>query len=198
MYILGLTGGIACGKSSVLKIFQERKIPCLSADAVVHDLLKNDQYVIKQISDAFGSGVVSKEGIDRRELGKKVFGDKDKLQELESFLHPAVKEYFEDWKKTNSDKELLVYEIPLLFEKKREKDFDGILCVSCSEATQISRMKSRDNLSEEEIRNRLDSQMPLEIKEEKSDFVIYNNSDLEHLKKSVEQVLKELPSPGIT
>lgn len=198
MYILGLTGGIACGKSSVLQILAEKQIPCLSADAVVHDLLKNNTEVKTQILNAFGEDVLQDGVIDRKKLGQKVFGNREKLNLLEAILHPKVKSGFEQWKEQNKDYSLLVYEIPLLFEKNREKDFDGILCISCNENIQRNRIKERDGLSEEEIKNRLDSQMPLEKKEEKSDFVIYNNSDIGQLKKAVEEVLKELPGPGIS
>lgn len=187
MKLLGLTGGIACGKSTVLSLFQDLGAVCLSADAVVHSLMSPGGDAYQDLIEHFGDDYLDdNKEIDRVKLGTLVFNDHTKKEELEGILHPLVKESFLKWKNENKVEDLLVYEIPLLFEKQREGDFDLIVCVSSSQETQIKRLKDRNSLNEEEAKLRLSSQMPLQTKIEKSDIVIENeNKSLEQLKEEI-------------
>lgn len=175
MKLIGLTGGIACGKSTLLKIFQDLGAEVLSADDVVHGLLKKEGKAFEAVLSCFGQKILnSSSEIDRVKLGEVVFSNPDQRELLENILHPLVKSDFLQWKASNKNKNILVYEIPLLFEKNRQADFDETICVSCSEDLQISRLMNRNNLSESEARSRLSSQMPLKKKIKMADLNIVN------------------------
>ena len=127
---IGLTGGIASGKSQVRKLFEEKSFKTLSADEVVHSLMKKGQKAYDEILQKFGVDILDKnQEIDRKALGELVFKDKKLLRCLEEILHPEVKKTFDNWQKQNAGEDWIVYEIPLLFEKNREEDFDLIYCV---------------------------------------------------------------------
>ncbi len=199
MYWIGLTGGIACGKSSVAKILNNKNISVLSADKLVHDLLKDlDGPVYKQILLNFGKLILTPKGeIDRKILGKLVFSDKIKLNLLEKIIHPEIQskvlQVKEAWKKLN--KKVGVYEIPLLFEKNRQKDFDYILCISCSKEMQISRLMERRSCNRSEAKQIISNQLSLKHKEENSDFVLRNDGSFDDLNENVNKWLVDLVIP---
>lgn len=188
--VIGLTGNIACGKSAVGQMLEARGIPVLDSDLVVHELYDQDPKVKAAILEAFGT-------LDRREIAKLVFGDtkeaKAKRKILEQIIHPAVDNKLRQWIRENNHHPLLFNLVPLIFEAGLESRYDYIVTVLCPETQQLRRLKDRHpNLSEEELFNRIHSQMPQEEKALRSNYVLDNASDLPYLESQVELLLQEL------
>jgi len=186
--VVGLTGNIACGKSTLGELLRQKSIPVLDSDQVVHDLYENDRDIQEQILNVFGT-------LDRKEIGKKVFGTSPEnlayKKKLEAILHPAVQKKFEQWVQANSNERLIVNLVPLLFEANLEHRYDYIVCIITDEENQIQRLKKRDpNMPEAQIIARIRSQMPQVKKAELSDLVISNNSSLEALELEVDKFLQ--------
>ncbi|MEC9283742.1 MAG: dephospho-CoA kinase [Bdellovibrionota bacterium] len=194
---IGLTGGIASGKSQVRKLFEENSFKTLSADEIVHSLMKKGQRAYTEIVNQFGPQILDEaQEINRKALGDLVFKNKDLLVLLENILHPEVKNKFEVWKLENEKEEWIVYEIPLLFEKQREDDFDLIYCVSVNQELQIERIMNRDSIGREQALDRVKNQIPQSIKIAKSDIVLENNyDDLDQLKSAFLASLVKLNMP---
>lgn len=194
---IGLTGGIASGKSTVAKILSQAGIPVLDADEAAYFVSKKDSPGLAQIVQHFGSQILNPQGeLDRKAMAAQVFSDKKKLLELEGILHPLIKAEIQKRKKDLQDKgaSLVFYDVPLLFEKKMEKDFDEILLVTSTRDLQISRMQSRNGLSLEEAEARLANQIPLAEKEIHATRIIHNHGSFADLEKDTLKILKEIQS----
>ncbi|MCX7733942.1 MAG: dephospho-CoA kinase [bacterium] len=187
--IVYLTGGIATGKSTVAKIFEELGAKVIDADKIVHKLLEEDEAVKSEIVKIFGQDILENGKISRRKLGAIVFADRSKLSVLEKITHPKVLEIMSK-QISESDEELVVLEIPLLFEK--QMNLKPSVVVYCPAHIQIKRMKERDNLSDEEIRNRLNSQIDIEKKKEMADYVVDNSGSLEETREQVRKLIDKL------
>lgn len=171
MLKIAITGNIAAGKSEVEKIISEN-YPVYDADKIAHKFLGN---------------------VDRRALGEKVFNDPIARKELESFIHPKVKdEILNIFTKITTP--VVFVSIPLLFETGFDKLFDKVLFVQCNDDIRLEHLMKRNNFTKEQALARMNSQMPQEDKIVKSDYVIYNNSNLDELKKQVTKFIDELPS----
>jgi len=186
--VVGLTGNIACGKSTVGELLRKKSIPVLDSDTVVHELYDNDSDIQEQILKEFGT-------LDRKQISKKVFGASPEnlvyKKKLEAILHPAVQKKFEQWVQANYKAPLIVNLVPLLFEANLEHRYDYIVCIITDEENQIQRLKKRDpNMPEAQIIARIRSQMPQIKKAELSDLVISNNSSLEALELEVDKFLQ--------
>jgi len=196
MIWIGLTGGMGCGKSTALKIFQDLNCGIESADKIVSELYKRPE-VINEISRALD--LPDNKSLEelKAEISKKVFNNPENLLKLESILHPLVRKKASEAKEALQEKgfDFAFYEIPLLFEKKLEAQFDKTLCIGANKETQIERIKKRNlKWSVEEIQNRLNSQISLEEKKRRSDFYIDNSGDLEELKQKCSELLSTLTS----
>lgn len=188
---VGITGGLGCGKSTVVKIFGELGFRTLDSDDLVKAIYAEDGEVKALIRERFGEGVLDERGeIDRGCLAKKVFGDREALLWLENLVHPRVKRLRDKYIAEAPDSWWAV-EIPLLFEKKLEKEVDVIICLSARNDLQESRL-SQKGINLEDVRSRVASQMPLEQKEKRADYVIYNNESIEELRKQVYALVKRL------
>lgn len=177
---IGLTGGIGCGKSTVLDFFRAQGIPCLSADAVVHSLLAEDSSVIDRVVEHFGVAILDADSrIDRSKLADCVFRQPSSLEWLESLLHPRVQQ---EWKAFIAVERsgLACVEIPLLFEKRLEKHFDLIVSIVCSDSTANDRLLNK-GLRKSDILLRRRQQLPITVKVERSDYVLSNEGTLEFL-----------------
>ncbi|GIL18460.1 MAG: dephospho-CoA kinase [Oligoflexia bacterium] len=164
--------------------------PVVDADRIVHELYFPGTETYRQILMAFGPEFQKPDGsLDRLKLGQRVFSNPKDLQTLESILHPAVRKKVEQLKNefTKQGRTVAFYDVPLLFEKNLEKDFDAIVVVTCSEETQMKRLMQRSHLSREDALKRLSAQVPLEKKIQGADFVIENQGSLRELE---EEVLK--------
>ncbi len=183
---IGLTGSIGSGKSTVLRILKEKGSETFSCDQVIHQIYNNPKHpVYKKILKVLPGGAEKKE-IMRKKLGRIVFNDKEQLKKLEQIIHPVIIKRLEEWLKSQEEKEVLVAEVPLLFEKKLNKLFDKILLVKSQKDILFKRLKRCYKLSYAEINSRLSLSLPVEEKEKRSDYVLVNNSGLSKLKKEVD------------
>ena len=200
--VIGLTGGIGTGKSTVSQILQEKKFPVIDLDTISHEVIKIPK-VIEKIVENFGKEVLENSGnfenennairISREKLGKIIFENKEKRLLLNSIMHPEIlhtmREQISKYKKNNK---IIFVEIQLLFEVQWEKEFDYILLISAKKSTQIRRILERDNRSENDALNIINSQLPLDEKKKRSDFVIENDGNIEELKEKIDKFLEYL------
>lgn len=186
--VIGLTGNIACGKSTVGKIFQKMGIQVLDSDDLVHEIYETDTQVQEQLLKEFGS-------LDRKEIAKQVFG-KDKTQKrkiLESIIHPKVDSKFREWILKNREEKILVNLVPLLFEAHLEHRYDRIITVFANKEQQIQRLQLREpTLTTNAILTRIESQLPIEEKLRKSDFYIDNTQNFDDLELQIEEILESI------
>lgn len=193
-FFLGLTGGIASGKTTVLEMFADLGAATISADAIVHKLLSNDAVVKESVQKLLGPSVIKADGsVDRGAVGRYVFQDERKLRALENLLHPRVRQQVDEWREETSSAgvDIGVAEIPLLFETGNYDCFDATIVVSTEHASQINRLSER-KLSESEARARIAAQLPLKDKERRADFVIINNNSLKCLQAQVETLWEKV------
>ncbi|MEO7979009.1 dephospho-CoA kinase [Flavobacterium sp.] len=185
--IIGLTGGIGSGKSTIANFFKEFGLPVYIADDEARKIM-NTQYIINQIKNVFGNAIFDNEILDRAKLAAIVFNDPDQLSKLNGIIHPAVKKDFNEWLIKHNEYSYVVYEAAILFESGRYKDCDIVITVSVPEKTRIDRVVKRDNTTTEQVLSRIKMQWKDKERESKSDFVIPN----ENLKIAKEEVLKIL------
>ena len=187
---VGLTGGMGCGKSTVLRQFAANGWRTVESDALVRHLLSEDAAVIAALGAKFGPPVVIAGTVDRTALAALVFSDADALHWLEELLHPRVREA---WQRESLSAGNVVVEIPLLFEKNLENNFDLNVCVTASLPTQLERLKQR-GVSRGQALARMARQLPLAEKERRSDYVISNNGTAEFTQRQVSSLLDVLKS----
>ncbi|VVB11756.1 unnamed protein product [Arabis nemorensis] len=198
MRIVGLTGGIASGKSTVSNLFKASGIPVVDADVVARNVLKKGSGGWKRVVAAFGEEILlpSRE-VDRPKLGQLVFSSDSKRQLLNKLMAPYISTgmFWEIIKQWAKGAKVIVVDIPLLFEVKMDKWTRPIVVVWVSQETQLKRLMERDGLSEEDARNRVMAQMSLDLKRSKADVVIDNNGSLDDLKQQFNNVLSEIRRP---
>lgn len=186
--IVGLTGGIASGKSTVSNIFRELGVEIVDADRVAKDISEKKES-IEKIASIFGRDILDSEGkIIREKLREKAFKNRELLQELNKIIHPQVIEYFEKKRVETEREEIKIFDIPLLFETKMEYLCDKIVVVGLDTQKQIERVMSRDGSSEELAKKIIANQMSLEEKIKRADIVIMNDGSLEELRDKVIEV----------
>lgn len=191
--ILGLTGGIGSGKSTVSKILGSIGIKIFDADVIAKDILETEE-TKKEIEKKLGKKFITdKNLIDKELLKKEVFNDSEKLKILNDIIHPKVKKYYEDLNKEYFDKkEIVIFDIPLLFEVGLEKFCNKVILVDIEYKLQLERVGKRDNLSPKFIKKILEKQMPREEKLKKADIIIENNGSLEELEKKVLDLIERI------
>ncbi len=197
MKVIGLTGGIGTGKSTVARLFREKGIPVIDLDRIVRDLQKPGKDVYKQIVEVFGREILLEDGtLDRKKLGEIVFADPEKRETLNRIVHPAVLEKLKDllFKYQASGEELVIVEVPLLYELKLENLFDDVILVYAPEEVQLKRVMERDQLSRQEAMNRIKSQIPIEEKKRRATIVIDNSGSLEDTREQFERIYRQLIS----
>lgn len=182
-YILGLTGGISSGKSTVSNYFLEKEIPAIDADLVAKEVVEPRTPGLARVVAHFGSKILTPSGeLDRKALGNIIFNDGQKREDLNQILHGEIGEVIE--KRINDlkqeGKELIVLDIPLLFEADYESECDEIMTVFVSEETQKERLMKRDDINEEAALAKINSQMSLIDKALKSDVIIDNEGTIEN------------------
>ncbi|WP_340588224.1 dephospho-CoA kinase [Erythrobacter alti] len=189
--ILGLTGSIAMGKSTVAGMFEALGVPVFDADFEVRAMQGPGGSLLAAIEAKF-PGSTGPGGVDRQQLGALVFGDRDKLALLESIVHPAVVEAREQFLYRHANAPLVVFDIPLLFEKGGAKEVDRIVVVSAPAQVQRDRVLQRDGMTEEKFQQILALQMPDAQKRAQADFVIDTGTSLEETEKAVEELVEKL------
>ncbi len=196
MIKIAITGSIASGKSLVEKFLKQEGAVTLDTDRVVHELLENDESVIKKVYELFNSfniDIRQESGsIDRKRVGEFVFADKQKLKKLESILHPEVKRLVREFLNQNQDKELAVISVPLLYETNMENMFDFVIAVISNEELRLKRLMKTRNLTEEEALKRIKAQDFGQEKLKKADFIIKNNGSIEDMQIEVKKILKKI------
>ncbi|WP_312355778.1 dephospho-CoA kinase [Empedobacter sp.] len=185
-FVAGITGGIGSGKSTAAKFFEELGIPVYNSDTRAKTIQNENSEVKVKIIAAFGEEAYNENGLNKPYLSKQVFQNNEKLKLLNSIVHPAVFQDFEDWKKAQKS-DIVMKEAAILIESGSYKDCDVVISVVVDIETRIARTIERDDLSREEILARINNQISDEERIAKSDFIIDNNGDLAHLKNEVEQ-----------
>lgn len=186
--IIGITGSIASGKSTVSRYFQEKGYGVLDADVVAKTILEQRE-VQEELSSHFGAKILDEKGsLDRRRLREIVFQEEEERQYLNKVLHPRVRKVFEKQREQVRDEEIYFFDIPLLLEAKFEDLCDKILLVSAQENLQVERIMKRDGSTEELARAILSSQMPDREKRAKADYILENNQSLEKLYEKIKEV----------
>lgn len=194
---LGLTGGIASGKSEVTRILNQKGIPVVDADQVAREVVIPGSQGLSQVVKAFGPTILNPDGsLDRTKLGKLVFSNTSQLKQLETILHPLIQARVKKLRHQLEEKQVSVafYDVPLLFEKSLQAQFDGVLVVWCQPAQQLKRLMLRDGLSESQAQSRLDLQLPIDQKKSRSDWVIDNSGSADLLPGKVSEILQKINS----
>ena len=191
MIIVGLTGSVGTGKSTVTHLFRELGAYIIDWDELARDVIRPHLRAWKEIVEYFGKDFLNEDlTVNRQKLAEMVFSDKEKVAKLNQIVHPEV--FKEDERITNEIKSLdpdalVIKDIPLLFELTRPIFVDKIVVVSASEQTQLRRLEEK-GMSREDARSRIKSQLPLKEKIKSADFVINNDGPLEETKKQVEEI----------
>ncbi len=188
--IIGLTGGIGSGKSTVARYIESKGIPIYIADDEARKLTDSPEVTAK-IVETFGDKILNNGILNRNVLSEIVFNNAENLQKLNSIIHPVVRTHFIEWFKSHSDKDYVVKEAAILFESGSYKDCDFILTVEAPEYIRIQRVTKRDGVIEEAVKARMNNQWTDEMRAAKSDFVIVNLC-LNDMKLQVDKILKNL------
>ena len=190
--IIGLTGSIASGKSTVSEMLKNSGYPIIDADLVARQVVEPGSDTLEQIEQAFGPEVIREDGtMDRPKVGEIIFNDPAKRKILNDIIHPAIRQemlqqrhdYMTEGYKT------IVMDIPLLFESRLQHLVDKILVVSVTEENQFNRLVERNGFTEKEARARISSQLPMSVKEDGADAVIYNNGTIDETKWQLNRIL---------
>ncbi|KAL4579448.1 hypothetical protein LXL04_015596 [Taraxacum kok-saghyz] len=198
MRIIGLTGGIATGKSTVSNLFKANGFPVVDADVVARDVLKKGTGGWRKVVAAFGDDILLENGeVDRPKLGQIVFTDPSKRQLLNRLLSSYISygilcEVFKLWIKGYK---IIILDVPLLFEAKMDTWTNPTIVVYIDPETQLQRLMTRDRTSTQDAQNRINAQMPLDEKRSRADIVIDNNGSLEDLNENFRKVLNQVTKP---
>ena len=190
MKIIGLTGGIGSGKSTVLNKFKDLGIKTYNADNVANTLVNSDKALINSIKKVFGNNIYKKNKLDTKQLSKIVFQDSNKLKVLNSIIHPAVSKDFEYFINSN-DEVYIVKEAAIIFETNSEDAYDKIILVRAPLKERIKRVLLRDNTSKDEISKRIDNQVDESTIISRCDYII-DNQKLLDLKDKVSKIHMDL------
>ncbi len=193
--LIGLTGGIATGKSTVSNLLRLSGYPVIDADQVVRQLQTAHSKGLERLTAVFGSGILNADQtLNRQALGSLVFSDQTKLAKLNMIMQPLIRE--EIWRQVkNYQKQQIPYVIldaPLLFEKNYTGECDLVVVVATDHQIQVQRLIKRNGYSQTEAEQRIDSQMPLAKKERLADIVIDNNGSKEELKRQVAGLIDQM------
>ena len=192
MAVFALTGDFSSGKTTILNLLKKKGAFTFNIDKLVHRYYSDRNSIIyKKIKKNFPTAIVNNK-ISRKILREVVFNDRKKLIELEKIVHPIVIGDLKKWIKKHRNKKILIVEIPLLFEKKLERHFDGVIVVNVKRDILINRIKKKFKLNIKDIKRRLKLYIPLKEKIKKSDFVIDNNGNILDLEREVDILWKRL------
>lgn len=195
MLRVALTGGIATGKSHVRAEFERLGIPTIDSDTLAREAVAVGTPGLAAVVQRFGRDVLAPSGaLDRQKLASIVFMDSSARRDLEAIVHPAVREATESWFDTLDPARyaLAIADIPLLYEVGRERDFDAVIVTAVDPQTQVRRVMDRDGLSEEDARQRLVAQLPIDEKVRRADHVIQTDGTFEQTAEQVRRVLGQL------
>ncbi|MFV9511175.1 dephospho-CoA kinase [Tepidibacillus sp. LV47] len=191
--IVGLTGGIGSGKSTVAKLFIKYGIPIVDVDQIAREVVKPNLEAWQKIIEHFGEEILlPNQEIDRKKLGRIIFQDEKKRKILNDITHPIIiQKTLDQARELEKKHSLVIVDIPLLFESKREELFDQIIVVYVPFAVQLERLMKRDQISKEEAIMKIKSQMDLEEKKKRADLVIYNDKGIDKTEEQVKQIIAD-------
>lgn len=189
--IIGLTGGIGSGKSTISAFFSTLGVPVYSADEEARKIMDQPE-IIRDVQNLFDENIIDQNGkLDRKKIASIVFNNSAKLEALNQIIHPAVKQDFLLWLKKHEDQNYVLKEVAIIFETKSEKDFDKIILVTAPEEERIRRVMLRDKVSSDKVLERMRNQLSDSEKAKKSDYII-DNTDLNIAKKKVEEIYRSI------
>ena len=198
MILVGLTGGIATGKSTVARMFRQWGAVVINADELARNVVKPGKPAWREIVNTFGNHVLNRDRtLNRHALGTIVFGNRSKLRRLERIIHPRVAREQARLTKQAARKDpnaVVIYDVPLLFEAGIDKRVDKTIVVAADRKTQIARLKKRNRLSRADAIRRIRSQMPLTEKVRRADFVFQGTLTRASLRQSVRALIHTLQS----
>ena len=193
----GLTGGIAIGKSTVARLLQGRGFPVIDADQIAHQLTKKNELGYAQVIKDFGRGILDvDQNIDRKKLGQIIFNNPAEKDKLESILHPLIQQKVQSLKAEYKAQNFSIcfYDVPLLFEKKLETQFDAVILVYAQPLIQLQRLMDRNQLTLAEAQTRIKNQSPMPDKIKKSHYCLDNSTDIQDLEVQIETLCALLAS----
>ena len=194
MRVIGLTGGIASGKTTVSNLFKISGVPVIDADLVARQVVEKGTIGLSALVNRFGEAILNTDGtLNRTELGKRMFSEEEIRSEVNDILQPLIRQEIISRMQAYKDqgKTLIVLDVPLLFEMHYENLCDDIIMVAVSVETQIARMEKRNGYTRQEALERIQSQMPLEEKVKRATIVWSNEGTLQELEQKVHQWLLE-------
>jgi len=193
---IALTGGIATGKSYVVRLLRHAGVPAVDSDVLAREAVAPGTPALTAIAGRFGSDILTASAeLDRSKLGERVFRDAEARRDLEAIVHPVVRRGIaEFYHEVPPGTGLAVADIPLLFETHGERNFDKVIVVSCARVTQIDRIVARDGLSREAAERRVAAQLPIEEKVKRADYVISTDGTFEETDAQVAALLAALRS----
>ena len=173
---IGITGGIGVGKTHISKVFNSLGIPIFNSDYVAKKLMHEDYSLIKSIKKEFGNNIYINNKLDKHKLSEIIFSEQNNIIKLNNLVHPIIKKHFSSWLKCQKA-HYVIKEAAILFESNTHVELDKVICVNANYKLRLKRLKLSRSLSELDIKNRMKMQMPQELKESLSDFIIYNNEN---------------------
>ena len=193
-YVIGLTGGIGCGKSLVSRYLRSKNFTVIDADQIARQIMEPGSPGLEAAKEAFGLDILQADGsLNRQKLGGLVFQNQNLLEKLNAITHPLIRQAIQDEIKKHAQEALVIVDIPLLFESGGYEEWvDEIWVVSASEAQQIQRIRERDGLTAQQAQARLDAQWPIAQKVALADFVIDNSALAAPTYQQVDKRLREM------
>lgn len=188
--IIGLTGGIASGKTTATSYFKQLHIPLIDSDEIVRDLWQNNKNMVSKIESEFSFSI--KNSKDKQKLAYLIFHDETLRDKLNQIVHPYVFEQIEKEKRNLENEAFIVIDMPLLYEVGYQKSCDKVCVVYVDYQTQIQRLMNRDELNKDEAKIRIASQISLDEKRKKADCVLDNSQSRAHLYAQIDSFFKEL------
>jgi dephospho-CoA kinase len=194
---IGLTGGIACGKSTVAAMLTQRGARLVDADRIAREVVLPGTSTLAAVAERFGQAVLMPDGtLNRKRLGAIVFADETARRDLEALLHPPIRALMRERKERfelEAPDKLVVVDIPLLYESRLESMVDRVMVVYCPRNVQLQRLLERDGLTPMQADERLAAQLPIDYKRERADIVIDNSGSLEQTERQVDEFWSSLP-----
>ena len=192
--IIGLTGGIASGKSTVSNWLISQGYPVVDADIAARKVVEPGMPALREITEAFGNDMLLEDGtLDRKKLGSVIFADEEKRHTLNAIVHPAVREWMgqETDRAVENGASIVIMDIPLLFESKLTHMVEEIILVYVSKETQLKRLMERDGYSESDALARIQAQMPIDDKRKLADYVVDNNGTISETVEQVKEIMNQ-------
>lgn len=190
--LIGLTGGIGSGKSTVADIFSKYGFPIIDSDKIAREIVQPNEEAWQKIVQYFGKEILNSDNtLNRKKLGEVIFHDPEKRKQLNQITHPIIiSRIITEAKELQKQHRHVIVEVPLLYESNSENLFDMIIVVYVDKSTQLQRVIARDQIGQALALAKIDAQLSLEIKKDRADFVVYNIDGFDKTKQQVEAIIE--------